>query len=43
MMKKTKISARERLDAELLEMAQAYRGTLFDEKTADKNYDAYFG
>ena len=36
MAKKTKTSARERLDAELLEMAQAYRGSLFRAKTADK-------
>jgi len=36
MVMKGKISARERLDAELLEMAQAYRGTLLDEETADK-------
>jgi putative transcriptional regulator len=34
--KTTKISARERLNADLLEMAQAYRGTLLREKTADK-------
>lgn len=36
MTKKTKTSARERLDAELLEMAQAYRGSLLRAKTADK-------
>ena len=36
MTKKTKTSARERLDAELLEMAQAYPGSLLCAKTADK-------
>jgi putative transcriptional regulator len=36
MAKKTKTSARERLDLELLEMAQAYRGSLLRAKTADK-------
>jgi putative transcriptional regulator len=36
MMRKTKTSARDRLDAELLEMAQAYRGSLLRAKTADK-------
>jgi len=36
MTRKTKASARERLDAELLEMAQAYRGSLLRAKTADK-------
>ena len=36
MTKRTKTSARERLDAELLEMAQAYRGSLLRAKTADK-------
>jgi putative transcriptional regulator len=36
MAKKTKTSARERLDAELLEMAEAYRGSLLRAKTADK-------
>jgi putative transcriptional regulator len=36
MTKKTKTSARDRLDAELLEMAQAYRGSLLRAKTADK-------
>jgi putative transcriptional regulator len=29
-------SARERIDAELLEMAEAYRGSLLRAKTADK-------
>lgn len=36
MTRKTKTSARERLDAELLEMAQAYRGSLLRTKTVDK-------
>ena len=36
MTRKTKTSAREQLDAELLEMAQAYRGSLLRAKTADK-------
>lgn len=37
MTKKTKLSASERLDAELLEMAQARRGKpLLRDKTADK-------
>jgi putative transcriptional regulator len=36
MTKKARISARERLDAELLEMAQAYRGSLLSKETADK-------
>jgi putative transcriptional regulator len=36
MTKKTKQTARDRLNDELLEMAEAYRGTILSEDTADK-------